>query len=468
MTSIRSAPVRAAVALAMGVAALAGCSTEPDDSSSAGAAGKTASGVSGPSGGSSSPEPGAAPQPPNLVVFLVDTLRADALGFAGYPKDVSPRLDAWAPRGAVFEQATTPSGWTKPAVLSLFTGLYPSTHGVQDKHHVASPELLTLAEVLGARGYHTAAFVTNFAASAEFGTDQGFSSFRFFDPDTEKPPSVPEALNYLPIGTISDRVESFLADPPAEPFFLYVHTTDPHYPYLPPERYRRFGDGSRARYDGEVRFTDDYIGSWLDRLDRSGRLRNSVVVLTADHGEEFREHGGTGHGVTVFAECVRVPLVLWGRGVLPGRRSQQVSLADLPRTLLQAAGLNAPAGFARQGRSFWPIVASGHAVASWSTGYSDLVYPTKGITFGYREGDHRVVRIVWDRWGREDTSYLFDVAEDPLEQRDLSGGRPELHRELLGKLESERRRHRRQAFEPLGPELDPDARRRLKALGYID
>jgi arylsulfatase A-like enzyme len=464
--------------------ALAGCSQ--DGSGDAGAAADPAAASSRPSspdsgegaspGASQAPSPssasggGGAPtgSPPNLIVFLVDTLRADALGFSGYQRDVSPRLDAWSRRGAVFEQATTPSGWTKPAVLSLFTGLYPSTHGVQDKHHVAPPELMTLAEVLKSRGYRTAAYITNFAVSEQFGTGQGFSSFRFFDKELDSPPSVPDELNYVPIGTISDEIEGFLSEPGAEPFFVYVHTTDPHYPYLPPAEYRQFGSDSRGRYDGEVRFTDAYIGRWLDLLEQTGRLRDSVVVLTADHGEEFREHGGTGHGVTVFAECVRVPLVFWGRGVRPGRNPQQVSLADLPRTLLHAAGLDVPAGFGRQSRSFWPIVATGQAAARWSTAYSDLVYPTKGITFGYREGDYRYVHIEWDRWGREDVSLLFNSVKDPLEQRNLAGQRPELMRSLRAKMEAERHRQRARAFEPLGPDLDPEAKRRLKALGYID
>jgi arylsulfatase A-like enzyme len=406
--------------------------------------------------------------PPNLIVFLVDTLRADTLGFAGYGRDVSPRLDAWSRRGAVFDQATTPSGWTKPAVISLFTGLYPGSHGVQDKHHVAAPQLITLAEVLKSRGYQTAAFITNFAVAEQFGTGQGFDRFRFFDKELDSPPEVPDALNYVPIGVISGEIERFLTVPRSEPFFAYVHTTDPHYPYLPPDEHRTFGSDSRARYDGEVLFTDTYIGRWLDLLESSGRLENSIVILTADHGEEFREHGGTGHGVTVFQECVRVPMVVWGRGVAPGRHAQQVSLIDIPKTLLAGAGLEAPAGFAHQGRSFWRLATGGSARAEWDTAYSDLVYPTKGITFGYREGDFKLVRIEWDRWGRKDATMLFEVAQDPFEQRDLANQRPNLLRDLRAKMHAERSRQQNRRVEPLGPELDPEARERLKALGYID
>ncbi|RMF74893.1 MAG: hypothetical protein D6738_05235, partial [Acidobacteria bacterium] len=310
-----------AAALAL---ALAACSGPADDPAPAGRA----------------PAAPAAPMPRNLLVVLVDTWRADAAGFAGAARALTPELDRWAAGGVVFERATTPSGWTRPAVVSLFTGLYPATHGVQDKDHVAPDELVTLAEVLRARGWHTSAFVTNYAASDDFGLDQGFENFRFFEP--ERAPRPVRGRNYWSIGEIDPEVGAFLSGPPAEPFFVYIHTTDPHYPYVPPDEYRRFGSDPRDLYDGEVRYTDHVVATWLERLRRSGALERTVVVLTADHGEEFHEHGGEGHGITVFEECVRVPLVVWAPGLRPGRRDALVSLADLAPTLLEALGVPRP------------------------------------------------------------------------------------------------------------------------------
>ncbi|RMG46317.1 MAG: hypothetical protein D6718_05795 [Acidobacteria bacterium] len=411
----------------------------------------------------------AAPVRPNVIVFLVDTLRADEVGFGGYARNTTPKLDRWARRGVVFEEATTPAGWTKPAVVSLFTGLYPASHGVQDKEHVVPDTIVTLAEVFRAAGYSTAAFVTNFAVSAKFGCDQGFEKFRWFDKKVDSPPGTPPDLNYVPIGALDDEVGAFLERPPREPFFAYVHTTDPHFPYKPPAEYRRWGEASRDRYDGEVLYTDEYIGRWLDRLERSGVLDRSVVVLTADHGEEFREHGGTGHGITVFAECVRVPLVIWAPGVPAGRRRELVSLADLGPTLLEAAGVPPLPGFGGEGRSFWPLVAGKAGPASgWSWAYSELVYPSKGIAFGYREGNWRVVHIVRDKLGRSDRTYLFDEKADPLEQSDLSGRDRATLERLRGRMRAVRREHLARARSAETAVLDPEDLERLRALGYAD
>ncbi|UCF69330.1 MAG: sulfatase [Acidobacteriota bacterium] len=408
------------------------------------------------------------PERPNVIVLLVDTLRADGLGFGGYDKDTSPRLDAWASRGVVFDGATTPAGWTRPAVVSLFTGLNPASHGVQDKEHIVPDDLVTLAEVFRAGGYFTAAFVTNFAASHEFGCDQGFDKFRWFDKKIDSPPEVPKQLNYVPVGHIDEEIRAFFANPPRQPYFAYVHTTDPHYPYMPPVEYLKFGSSPRGRYDGEVRYTDEILGGWLEYLDELGALERSIVVLTSDHGEEFREHGGTGHGITVFEECVRVPLVVWAPGLTPGRRRALVSLADLGPTLLEAARVLPAAGFGRQGRSFWSVALGQDPPSGWSWAYHELVYPSKGITFAYREGPEKVVHIVQDRLGRSDRTYLFRVSEDPFEQNDLSQQLAERTAQLRDKMRAVRAEHERNARASVAQPLDEEAVEQLRAMGYID
>jgi arylsulfatase A-like enzyme len=416
------------------------------------------------------PAPAARERLPNLVVFLVDTLRYDALGFTGAARATSPRLDRWAQQGAVFEAATTPSGWTRPAVVSLLTGLYPASHGVQDKDHVAPEALVSLAEVLGDAGYHTTAFITNFAVAEQFGIAQGFDQFVFLDKQESSEPL--RRRNYLPIGDVSPVVQEFLANPPREPFFLYVHTTDPHFPYEPPAGHRLFGQASRDRYDAEVRYTDEHVGAWLDLMRAEGLLDRSVVVFTADHGEEFLEHGGTGHGVTVFDECVRVPLVVWAPGVRPGRTRALVSLTDLGPTLLDAAGLRRPPGYAVQGRSFWELAqAPGQrGVTGWEWAYSELFYPSKGIAFAYRERDHKLVHIVRDKRGRRDRSYLFDVARDPYEQRNLAERERERERvdHFGARLRAVRREHLANAVAEQRQKLEGEALERMRSLGYVD
>ncbi len=422
---------------------------------------------SAPAPGPTRAPAGATPGRPNVFVFLVDTLRADALGFGGYERNTSPNLDRWAARGFVFTEATTPAGWTRPAVVSLFTGLYPASHGVQDKEHVGPPELLTLAEVFSAAGYETAAFVTNFAVDEQFGTMQGFERYRWFDKEVDSGPTAPKALNYVPAGDIDAEIRAFLSRDYERPVFAYVHTTDPHFPYLPPPAYLQWGADPRGLYDGEVRYTDTVIGGWLELLASRGLLENSIVVFTADHGEEFYEHGDDGHGSTVFQECARVPLVFWAPGLRPGTSEALVSLADIPPTLTEMAGVPAPPGFARQGRSMRALLTGGPA-ADWTWGYSELVYPSKGITFAYREGAERVVHIVRDKLGRRNWTGLFNVRRDPLEQQNLSPTSVDRTKAMLESMLAIRDRHLSTAIETRSEPLDDDARERLRALGYVD
>lgn len=424
--------------------------------------------TAGCGGGGGAPAAAVMPPRPNVIIILVDTLRADAVGFGGAERDTSPRLDAWARKGVVFNRATTPAGWTKPAVVSLLTGLYPAAHGVQDKDHVLPDQVMTLAEVFRSAGYRTQAFVTNFAVSAQFGTGQGFDAFRFFDKKVDSPPDVPKKLNYVPVGVISPEIEAFFQQAGDRPFFAYIHTTDPHYPYLPPEEHLLFGTDPRARYDGEVHYTDAVIGEWMDLLRRTGLLERSIVVLTADHGEEFREHGYTGHGVTVFEECARVPLVIWAPGLPAGHRDELVSLADVPVSLLEGASIPRPPAFGAEGRSFWGAIASGGRVQGWSWAYSELVYPTKAVTFAYREGGYKVLHIVHDLTGRKDVTYLFNLIGDPSEQRDIKDREPKLFRTLQQKMRAVRKQHLADAVGQQREALDEEAVRQLRALGYID
>ncbi len=411
---------------------------------------------------------GELPPRPNVIVFLVDTLRADALGFTGYDRPTSPRLDRWAERGVVFEEATTPAGWTKPAVMSLFTGLYAGTHGAEDKEHVASDELTTLAEVFAAAGYETAAFITNFAVSEKFGCTQGFERYRWFDKKVDARPGVSKKLNYVQVQDIDDEVRAYFEEPRDRPVFAYVHTTDPHIPYIPPAEYQVFGSSHRDRYDGEVLMTDRYVGGWLDLLAERGYLENSIIVFTADHGEEFLEHGAIGHGKTIFQEIARIPLVVWAPGLTPGRRDELVSLTDVAPTLVEAARVPAPPGFAAQGRSFWDVVAGEPGGTGWSWSYIDMVFRTKAVAFAYREGPEKVLHVQADAFGRRNVTALFDVAADPFEQVDLAARRPDRLRHLRQKMIELREMHMAAAVEAIEEPLTGDALERMRALGYAD
>lgn len=411
----------------------------------------------------------AAQQRPNVVIFLVDTLRADAVGWGGATRETTPRLGAWAKTGTIFSQATTPAGWTRSAVISLFTGLYPAAHGVQDQDDVASDDLVTLAEVFRAAGYHTASFVSNFAAAPQFGTAQGFERVRFFDRKRDVTFPIDPKIGYVPVFFMDEELKQYLGAPGPEPHFTYIHTTDPHQPYRPPLEYLLWGQENRARYDGEVRYSDDFIGGWIETLRAKGQLENTIVVFTADHGEEFEEHDGKGHGHTVFEEIVRVPLVIAGPGVARATRDELVSLTDLPPTLLELCGIAIPDGFAPQGRSFATLLRAGAVAApdSWQSAYHELIYPSKGIAFAYRDGRFKLVSIAEDSYGRRQQTRLYDLAADPREQRDLAASSPERVAQLREALKRDRTRQLQHATASLSKPLDAESEASLRALGYV-
>jgi arylsulfatase A-like enzyme len=412
------------------------------------------------------PAPKSANTPPNIVVFLVDTLRADAVGFGGSARETTPQLDRWSRDAAVYRHATTPAGWTRTAVISLFSALCPAAHGVQDERHSAADELLMLAEVLKQNGYLTQAFVSNFAVDARFGTAQGFDRFRFFDRKRDVPVPIDPAIGYVPIYFMNDEVERFFRTPPSQPFFAYVHTTDPHQPYRPPIEFLKFGRKNRDRYDGEVLFTDHFIAGWIETMRAAGVLDRTLVVFTSDHGEEFEEHGGAGHGHTLFEEIVRIPLAIAGPRVQAGQRDERVSLLDLGPTLLELAGLAAPPEFGGHGRSFAASLR-GVAMSGWDHSYHELIYPTKGIAFALSDKRDKLLSIASDSYGRKELSLLFDLQTDPAEQHDRAKREPELSARLRERLKRERLVHQQRAINAHDVGLDAEALERLRTLGYV-
>jgi hypothetical protein len=277
---------------------------------------------------------------PNIIILLADTLRADHLGKNGYSRNTSPVLDNFAAENVDFTYAVSPSSWTIPSVASLFTGLYPSAHGVMPRNRETISKLNddfeTLAEALKKEGYSTAAIAANFLVSAKFGLDQGFEQFDTARGETAER-ITKRAINYL------DHAKSL-----KNPFFLYVHYMDPHHPYQPPPPFNKMFAGPLGSYspevmadislyDGEIRFTDTQIGELLSWLKKQGLFENSIVIITSDHGEQFGERGHLGHGNKLFSEEVRVPLMISAKG-MKTKINIPVSLVDIYPTLLSFAG----------------------------------------------------------------------------------------------------------------------------------
>jgi choline-sulfatase len=303
---------------------------------------------------------------PNVIVYLVDALRADRLGCYGGARPTSPAVDAFAKGATRFERAVAQATWTRPSVTSLLTGLGPHAHGVQTLDDRLPDSAVTLPELLRAAGYRTAAFSTNLHVSAATGLAQGFADFELL---ADAPSS--EIVNRRVLGWL----DAHPATSGAPPFFLYIHTIDPHAPYEPPvEMLQRFAPGvlpsagsneemrrtfampngdERVRrvaqlsalYDAEVAGNDRSFGALLAELRRRGLYDSSLLIFVADHGEEFDEHGFLGHANNLYAETLDVPLIVkWPRQTRGERVPALAQHVDLLPTILRACGLRPPDG----------------------------------------------------------------------------------------------------------------------------
>ncbi len=301
---------------------------------------------------------------PNVIVIVLDSLRADHVGAYGYSRPTTPFLDMLAREGLVFEQVLAQSSYTRQSVPSILTGRYPSECGAFG--WTASPRRgVNLGRVFKDAGYRTGMF-TNTAMLEDAAYHEGFDTFK----------NVNVVWNESGTGPVlSSAAGAFAAEENADPFFMYVHYLDPHGPYLPPRgfyarfadsinpqplninralriglpelRAAGFGPGERQfddlvnRYDAEIAHSDYAVGQLFDALEHAGKLDNTVVAIVADHGEEFLEHGFIEHAWMLFQEHLRVPLILWAPGLVrPGRHTGTVPLLSLAPTLATLAGVD--------------------------------------------------------------------------------------------------------------------------------
>ena len=350
-----------------------------------------------------SPPAGAAPRAgvrPNVVVVVVDTLRADRLAAYGDTLGRTPFLTELAGRAAVFSNARTVSTWTVPSVASLFTSRYPTQHGVAAFTSRFAPSDVLLAERLAAAGYLTGGFTANFQLSARAGYDRGFQTWRSFPAGDKLPGSElrREALAWL---------DATWAPSSGRPVFLFLQFMEPHSPYDPPAAMRerskalepagadatvanaklvdlRFGDLSPAEvtllqllYDGEVRAVDAELRQLFAELAARHVLDDAVVVVTSDHGEEFMEHRLLLHGFTLYEAALRVPLLLLlPREAVESRVAANVSLLDVGPTLLDVLGEPPEPRF--EGRSLVPLLRSVAAAGADRDVVAELLYAGEG------------------------------------------------------------------------------------------
>jgi arylsulfatase A-like enzyme len=400
---------------------------------------------------------------------MVDTLRADRLGAYGYTRGTSPRIDEFATESALFESAISAAPWTLPSVASLMTSTHSFEHGAGRRLRagpaVQSPGFyskvrstgLTLAEVLSARGYATYAIVSNVYLTDVFGLHQGFTDVDYAEREAAE---------------TTRRASTWLGTSHAAPFFLFVHYIDPHKDYDPPKPFdtRFFAPGNRVpRYDGEIAFADEQIGKLLDEIARLGLESETLVVFTADHGEALWDHGYNGHGLTLYDEELRVPLIIrYGNRFEPRRIEQSVSLLDVMPTILEI--LEIPIPDAARGESLVPLL-QGHRIRDRLL-FSEDVEEAYAANLEFDAETQHALRgeykyIFSPNSGRRE---LYDLDADPAERTNLASEYPArtnaYHDELLEILARKAQAERASPDQPI--ELDEETRRRLRELGYSE
>ncbi len=435
-------------------------------------------------------------QRPDIVLVSIDTLRADRLGAYGYDRGVTPNLDQLAEDGVVFERAVTTAGTTWPAHASMLTGLYPRYHGVRRNGMELDENIPVIAELLRESGYATASFVSYKAMHFRGRLDRGFqtaSDTDFFQ-DGEEPIRAGDETTAMAVSWLDDQSES------PSPAFLWLHLFEPHSPYELTEFSRKWmaeagydgflaggasGEALRgqrdrilasprhieamnALYDGEIELADALVGQLLDKLEAEGRLDNTVLIVTSDHGQGLGENGNMGHGPTLREDVLHVPLIIRDfRSNQGGRRvATTVSLVDLAPTIANAAlGLDLPGV---QGRSLmthlnernedesgdrevfaeirlWP---ESEETPDWYDRKSMAIY-TEGLKFKTRNGQ----------------TEIFDARIRPSSEKRLES--PGVNPALLAYLDSLRADFLSGEIKPGEVELTDKEIETLKSLGYI-
>lgn len=451
-----------------------------------------------------------AARPPNVLVVLVDTLRADRLSVYGAGRLNSPNLDRLARRGVVFTNAVAPSSWTLPSVAALLTGRYPNELKVGARQGAGLTRgIPTMAGGFARAGYDTAAFSANFIVDPFQGYARGFDAFYL----------APVKQYTMPAAVLNQRVLAWMACRSERPFFCYLQYMDPHSPYSPPGSDRSQPsnagtfqpgkpDGYRngsihpltigheelesvdhaamvARfYEEEVRYVDLQIGRLLAGLTRLGLLENTVVAVVADHGEEFYEHGFWSHGYTLYQDQLHVPMIVRLPRALAGRNEEAVtgqrvhtpvSLVDLLPTLFRLAGVE-PARMPDAGRDLFAVPAERNLLSeTWAGGAPPRFClrqgPYKYVQFN-REAESAAKLQYAGRWllehGPADEE-LYNLDDDPGERHNLVAELPDVARRMRQEVS---RLFGTAATVVAGSgkqeKVDRDTEERLRELGYIE
>jgi arylsulfatase A-like enzyme len=434
---------------------------------------------------------------PNVIYLMIDTLRADYLSCYGYPQPISPRIDQLAAAGVRFHNHFAQASWTKPCVACQLTSMYPSSHRAVNKVDRLPDGVTSLPETLARHGYAAAGFAANANIAPLFNFGQGFHAYEYLAPtalfgasESASQLAVYQGLRlanerfvssaksvynfYYPAEAINQRAFDWMRRHLDQRFFLFLHYMDPHDPYFE-HPYNGYGiarvgtpnppadmaEEVKRLYVGEIAYLDRQLGELFDWLKQQGIYDNTLIVLTSDHGEEFHEHGGWWHGLTLYEEQIRVPLIL----KLPDRAAQRPGTVDdhlaqsidIAPTVLGLLGLDRPADM--QG--------------------VHLFNPDEriGMTFAENELEGNVLRSVRGaQWKLVEANagnprglpaqQLFDLTADPGELRDLAAGEPDGVTQLLADMNRIQQWAAQRAVATQQADIDAATREQLRNIGY--
>jgi len=438
---------------------------------------------------------------PSAILIMVDTLRADHLSCYGYQTIGTPAIDALASDGTRFAHAYAHASWTRPSVATILTSLYPSSHKAVHKSDVLPDAVITLPEVLQAAGYRTIGFANNINVAPLFNFQQGFDEYWFLEPAfffgaTESAAQltlynqlrlvrerylsrVKHVENYYqPAEVVTDRALAWLSGyHETAPFFMFLHYMDPHDPYFAhpwngealarvanPNPAPSEADRYRAAYDGEIAYLDGELGRLFAELKSRGLYQDTLIVLTADHGEEFHEHGGWWHGQTLYDEQLTVPLIVKAARGGPGGvvNEAMVGSVDIAPTVIAAAGATAPDAMVAKPLS---LAADAPAPRDHAFAESDL---EGNVLHAYRAEGWKLIEANPGNPRGLPGQQLFEVSRDPRELHDLAGSQQQQVATLAAHLAAVQSKALASAVGGAQTAIDRATEERLRALGYMN
>lgn len=455
-------------------------------------------------------------KPPNILLITIDTLRADHLGCYGYQLDTSPTIDRLAKKGILFTDCAPQWPQTLPSMAALNTGLYPKTMGIKYGGHKLPSSFLLMSEIFSQAGYRTGAVVANFNIGKTFGFNQGFDHFveSWQEMWKEKKRNIlfynyPGKVKHFTNATIMvDQALKWLEESKNEkPFYLWLHYMDPHGPYLPPKSHAGYFNNKytaepvpleelppyqlqtddetglpitdlafyQAQYDREIRFIDDELGRLFSDIKQYNSDRNTIIILTSDHGESLSEHNYyLEHGKLPYQACAHIPLIIADNTKLSAGLTfkKPVGLIDVSATILELAGIAIPQHF--EGQSLAPLMRKkkNAAVPKYTFMESGRTIKDTQLTVRYGKWKLIHVRSLKNRKVMAGTEYeLYDIKNDPSEIHNLVTQHPKIVKRLgkvLHDWYTSGPRPSEQNIEVDINSLDPKAVEMLKSLGYVE